>query len=607
MFRILISLSFLFVAAELSAENREGDIRKIASLPTWSQLLHYESGYFHKARSSISQADWFYSPDGASHPESELIATIAAFTSDPEAQCRFPARAIFLKKHLQTLPAVDCPAFQDFIDAINPDSISLIYASGYLGNPASMYGHLFLKFNQSQTSELLDNTYNFGARYPDDVDPFSYIINGIFGGYQGYYANQKYHHQTLTYNESELRDLWEYELTLSYDDVVFVLAHLWEMQHSSMTYYFFKQNCAYQLAKLLELVVGQSLVAGNKVWVMPYDVIMQINRIEPALVRNVYYHPSRQEALYQKYSQLTAEEKQWLNDAINMDTTPDVVLANVDEPTAKRVIDTAYDYYAYLAKKNNGLSEEQAAQRDKLLNLRFKLPAGKSQFSPTISAPPHEAQNTALLQTSIVHNTATNNSGLALRFRANYYDLLTVNTARIPFSELSTFDLQLMYDLEQRKMYLREFTALKVVNLNATQTGLPGDGGYAWKVAVGVGEQQLEQTGNVSLYADGFIGKSVALGNYAAIYGALSASLTGKNNEGGNLSVGPEIGGVISITPEYALALTARHQRYVNDTRLSRTTFELEQRFSSNKQYDIRSKLHYNKAWEISVSLALYY
>ena len=164
-----------------------------------------------------------------------------------------------------------------------------------------------------------------------------------------------------------------------------------------------------------------------------------------------------------------------------------------------------------------------------------------------------------------------------------------------------------MYDLEQRKMYLREFTALKVVNLNATQTGLPGDGGYAWKVAVGVREQQLEQTGNVSLYADGFIGKSVALGNDAAIYGALSASLTGKNNEGGNLSVGPEIGGVISITPEYALALTARHQRYVNDTRLSRTTFELEQRFSSNKQYDIRSRLHYNKAWEISVSLSLYY
>lgn len=605
--RILFALYLLVAAQPLSADTLPGDVHHTAQLPAWLKLLHYEAGYFHEARSSISQGDWFYSPDGATHPERELIATVAAFTSTPETQCRFPARALFIKKHLQALPAVDCPDFQDFIKVINPESMSLIYASGYLGNPASMYGHLFLKFNQSETSELLDNTYNFGARYPNDVNPFAYIVNGIFGGYQGYYANQKYHHQTLTYNESELRDLWEYELTLSYDQVVFVLAHLWEMQHSSMTYYFFKQNCAYQLAKLLELVTEQSLLAENKVWVMPYDVVMQLNRVEPSLVRAVYYHPSRQETLYQKYSQLSAQEKQWLAEAVSMENDPNVLLAKADEQATKRIIDTAYDYYAYVAKRNDGLTEQQTFQRDKLLNMRFKLPAGKSQFAQTNPPPPHEAQDTALLQMSVIHNTATHNNGLALRFRANYYDMLNMNTARIPFSELSTFDLQLMYDQDRQKIQLREFTALKVVNLNATQTGLPDDGGYAWKVAAGVREQQLEQPGNITLYADGFIGKSVAVNHNAALYGALSASLTGKNNEGGNLAVGPEIGGVINVTPNYAFAITAKHQRYVNDMRLSRTTFEFEQRFLAHKRYDIRSKLQYNKAWEISMSLSLYY
>ncbi|KOO12142.1 hypothetical protein AKJ18_25485, partial [Vibrio xuii] len=122
---------------------------------------------------------------------------------------------------------------------------------------------------------------------------------GITGRYQGYFANQKYHHQNLTYNESELRDLWEYRLQLPQNDINFLLAHLWELENHSMTYYFFNENCAHQLARLLELVINKPLLEENKLWVMPYDVVKMVHDAgESSYLTDVIYHESRQESLY---------------------------------------------------------------------------------------------------------------------------------------------------------------------------------------------------------------------------------------------------------------------------------------------------------------------
>lgn len=147
-----------------------------------------------------------------------------------------------------------------------------------------------------------------------------------------------------------MRDLWEYRLNLTQDEIDLLLAHLWEIENSSMTYYFFKQNCSYQLAKLLEIVVDRPLLAPNKLWVMPYDLIMMLNQPGVAdYIDDFIYHGSRQENLYNRYKQLNDKEKDWVQRIINQSSeNTRSLLLSIDEVSAKRIIDTLYDYYSFL-------------------------------------------------------------------------------------------------------------------------------------------------------------------------------------------------------------------------------------------------------------------
>ena len=581
--------------------------RDLALSNPWLGLLHYEEGLFSKPQSAIQSDDFFFSKTGHIDPLSELNATLSSFTDDPSLQCKFPARAQLLQQYFD-LPKAHCDELNTFIQSINASSLSLIYASGYLGNPASMYGHVFLKFNQGAASPLLDNTYNYGARHPDNENPFKYIAKGIFGGYQGYFANQKYHHQTLIYNETELRDLWEYRLNLSTDEIHFVLMHLFELEGVGKTYYFFKQNCAYQLARLLDLVKGDNRITPQKPWVMPFDVITMMYRDDhESIIDEVIYHGSRQEKLYDRFSQLTKAEAEAVKQVLFQPALRvNAILDKLSETSAKRVIDTLYDYYAFVDQKNNGVSNEQSVKRKSLLQARFALAPGASEFNSADKKAPHLGQSSTLLQASFVHNDVLKNA-IELRFRANYYDLLSVNAARIPFSELSTFDMRVRYYDTESSLTLHELTLLRIINLNATSTGLPHDTGYAWKLAAGYRPQSLQERGNGTGYVDGFIGKAIALSPDFAIYGAASGAITSKNDVGGNIAIGPEIGGVINLTPFYAMSLSFGHQRYLNDVDIVRNTMTLEQRFSDHNQMDFRMALRYDGTHELTASFSYYF
>jgi hypothetical protein len=601
--KLFLAVCLFFVSHLVYASETHIAIEDAALSHQWRALLHYERSLFLDDKSAISSSDFFFSDTGNVDPLSELNANLTAFINTPELQCQFPARAQFIERKVAELPEVKCPDFEDFVATIGAKSVSLIYASGYLGNPASMYGHVFLKFNGTQKSELLDNTYNYGARYPKNEHPIRYIMNGIFGGYDGYFANQKFHHQTLTYNESELRDLWEYSLDLTQDEITFLLGHLWELEQVPMTYYFFKQNCAYQIAYLLSMLTGTSYIPESKLWVMPFDIVTQIERDDPTLIDKVIFHPSRQEALYSRFSQLSSHERSVFEDLLKGILKPSEIVTLLSEHEAKRVIDTAFDYFAYIEQHDSVTSTMQSL-RKALVDIRFSLPVGQSRFEKPAPKAPHEAQNTSLLQISTYFNNSLS-SGLTFRFRANYYDFLSLNAARIPFSELSTVDMSVRLD-EDAKLHLADLTLLRIFNLNAARTGLPHDTGYAWKLATGYREMDLNRE-TAAFYVDGLIGKSTQLFQNFALYGGLSGTLTSKDNLGGYLGLGAEIGGVTSVTPEYAMSFSVGHQRYANAFDRSRTYATWEQRFTNDQTFDIRTLLRYDDAFEFSIALSHYF
>ena len=609
---IFILIFCVLVRPALSQEQgaiQEYDLARISALSTWRLLIHHEQGLL-LSGSSVTSPSFFLSPNGNDDPEQELKATIQAFTETPSMQCRFPARKIWLTSVMSDMsfPKVNCPEYQQYIDAFRTDSISVVYASGYLGNPASMYGHVLLKFNAGGRTELLDNTYSYGAMVPDSENKLVYIYKGISGGYQGHFANQKYHHQNLVYNEAELRDLWEYQLALPQEKIDFLLAHLWELENTSMTYYFFKQNCAYQLAKLLELVVDTPLLAPKKIWVMPYDLVMMLNRPEAqSFVNRVIYHESRQEKLYNRFSQLNSDEKNSVESIIELSVDETLtVIRSLEEEEAKRVIDTMYDYYAFLEVKHDGLSETEVVKREKLIAERFNLPAGQTRWKQPNKQPPHKGQNTAMLQLSPLYNEAFG-EGVNLRFRANYYDLLNINAARIPFSELTTFDLNLLYTAEKNSWSIREITLFSIVNLNVSQTGLVEDEFYAWAISAGYKPNNLSCIKCSDMYVSGFLGKSLSLADNSAGYLALAGEIQFSDLSHGSAYVGPEVGAVLYMTPYWVTSIKAGIGSNLNEIGEHKNYLKWEQRFFQNRNFDFRTLVQYDEVFEYSINFSMYW
>ena len=281
----------------------------LAQERVWRKLVYYEADTESPTGwKSASVSDVFFlAEDGRTNAQAELAATIVAMSELPgenineHGQCRFPARYLWLKQQgaLQGISDLSCPDFSEWIYGDDTESISIVFVTGYLGNPASYYGHTLLKFNSSTsrgTSDLLDTTVNYGAIVPPGVGPISYMYNGAVGGFNAGFSHIEYYFHDHNYGERELRDLWEYELNLSPDEVRFVLAHAWELLGKKYIYYFFRKNCAYRMTEVLEIIDGVELIPPRRPWTVPQSVITSTahtDRDRGPLIRSTKYYPSR--------------------------------------------------------------------------------------------------------------------------------------------------------------------------------------------------------------------------------------------------------------------------------------------------------------------------
>ena len=89
------------------------------------------------------------------------------------AFCRFPARVAVLQQKLgfdpDRLDVKPCPRLDEYWERVQPEAVSLIFSAYYLNNPASMFGHTFLRVRKRgpavdrQKRELLDSAIDYAA------------------------------------------------------------------------------------------------------------------------------------------------------------------------------------------------------------------------------------------------------------------------------------------------------------------------------------------------------------------------------------------------------------------------------------------------------------
>jgi hypothetical protein len=88
---------------------------------------------------------------------------------------------------------------------------------------------------------LLDYTVNYAASTQQERG-LSFAFKGLFGGYQGSFSVEPYYAQVKRYGDLENRDIWEYRLALSYEEVIRMMMHAWELKSAKLDYYFIDEN-----------------------------------------------------------------------------------------------------------------------------------------------------------------------------------------------------------------------------------------------------------------------------------------------------------------------------------------------------------------------------
>lgn len=591
----------------------------LSSDSTWLKLGKYEPrGLAGKRYESVVLTDEFFlAPSGKTSPQDELDATIAAMSKplegDPNehAQCRFPARYLWLKRENQLAGVVDisCPDFEAWIFGEATDSISIMLATGYLGNPASYYGHTLLKFNSStrrDTSDLLDVTVNYGAIIPPNVGPIVYIYNGATGGFNAGFSHIEYYYHDYNYGELELRDLWEYELNLTQDEVHFIMAHAWEVLGREFVYYFFRKNCAYRMAEIIEVIDGVTIIPPGRPWTVPQSLVSSADSVrrdgEP-LIAGVRWHPSRQSVFYDSYAKLDTREQEALRQLV---ADPEAVQALNALPIdgQQRIVDAAIDYYGYLMPRDETPESELSQRYKEMLALRFRLPGSERSKPAEPRVGPEKDRAPGYLSVGYIHNSEADR-GISLRIRPAYYDVLDSSVSHVSNSELSMGEV--IVDVIDDDVRLRQASLFRVEAVNGAISGLPGDAGRSWRLGLGLYEQYPGCDDCLVMRFEGDIGRSMPfLGN--SMIGAYIGA-AGQDNRNGYGSLFVRATGYVNARIGDRFSLTARYEYgyHFDSAFKAEDVMSLHARYELSRDWDLRLGWHENRNESASLSVGHYW
>ena len=172
---------------------------KLYDDPYWKKLLHYKVG-LHGGRSLIDDKKFFLADNGKRSLKDELVATIRAFFTPIEKDkthvgIRFIARFSWLSERLSIdknrLPFDFEGRFDKFYNSINIGKGIVVFPAGYMGSPASMFGHTLLVFENKQNKRIISPAINYAAITTEDFGPI-FAIKGLLGLYNGFYSVMPY-------------------------------------------------------------------------------------------------------------------------------------------------------------------------------------------------------------------------------------------------------------------------------------------------------------------------------------------------------------------------------------------------------------------------------
>ncbi len=467
---------------------------RLAERREWQVLLHYRRTLL-GVSSMQDDPGFFLAPGGKTDPEAELAATLTGFFSDDPvgrskqpAQCAFVARYYWLNEQLgfdpARLPPQACERFTKWFDDFNAAGATMIFPSGFMNNPSSMFGHTFLRIDakgQTPQTRLLAYTINYAAQLPPDAG-LEYAFMGIFGGYPGYFTTIPYYLKVQQYRDIDNRDIWEYRLNLTELQVRRMLMHTWELGNASFDYFFFGENCAYHILSLVEAAEPSvHLLDRFPMYTIPVDTVRELKK--SGLVGEVVSRPSRNTLVRRKRATMTAEERSWfdrlVDDPAQLKTEGFRALPKERQAF---VLDTVSDYLLQHSAEGR---EEGLPFRNKnrtILSARSELRVA----SPEIPIEPYVKQPDLGHETSRIGMGAgwrNNRAFEEVNIRAAYHDLLDPEPGYTPNGQIEVMSVAFRHYHDASQVRLERFFPVNILSLAPIDSLAQAP---SWKVNIGM-------------------------------------------------------------------------------------------------------------------------
>lgn len=529
-----------------------------------------------------------------------------------------------------------CKRNKIFTERVKAENVSLIFSSYFAGSPASLFGHTLLKFKKANPeatvvpeaagtdaaapadankdgnaegdspdtkdtakgkaspaagekissihdlvirqadsdseNSLLDYGVNHAA-YPSTQNPILYPIFGLTGMFPGMVSMMPYYVKVQEYNNAESRDLWEYDLNFTADEVSSMLLSVFELSTSRIDYYYFDDNCSYLMIALLD--AGRpslNLVSKFRSWVIPSDTVRVVSGT-PSLVKQIKFRPSNVRKYLNLERTLTDKERKAFNTLmfsqkveekkvkVSRHAKNKVVtyykvntgaLRGLNPAEQTHVLDTALEYIDSTEKLAGSQSPQKwKNERELLLKRRAELgTVSKPNIVPVpVTEAPHKSYPPTRVSLGVVNSISPEkfiNTGLLFGWRPALHTLDNPVTGMGADLGIAFLNTELL--LQGKSLSLRE---LMFISIESMQPPRPNVSSLSW--AFDLAYRQRCFSGCRQIYAKievGYVYPAGAPDDRLALRGAVKVG----DDQAGALFIEPTINAVAN----FPLSLNSR-------------------------------------------------
>jgi hypothetical protein len=543
--------------------------------------------------SQIDDKRFFLASDGKTNAKNELNATIEALFNeitfdDNSTSCRFPARKAWLQEELniEKFPDVNCVEYNKILERLNPKSVTLVFPSAHINSPASMFGHTFLRINSAYDSKLLSYAVNYAA----DADPNKengalFAIKGLFGGYYGKYSLLPYYDKLKEYRDSEQRDIWEYDLDLNEKEVLRMVRHIWELNETHSSYYFFTENCSYNMLWFLEAArPGLDLRKYFNFQVIPLETA-HATKAE-GIINNTFYRPSKRTILL-KYEELIDKEHiriPLMLVSSDMNVTDVLSDKEIDAQQKMYILEASIELLEYSFSKSK-------IEKEKYLKLFHTISRARAALGQgnvlDIKTPPNPIESHQAIRASLGGGFREGEKIGFLGLRPAYHDLEDSSYGFLRGTQIEFLNLELSYS--QNKLDVEDATILSIVSLAQRSEFFEN---LSWRTKFGWDKNSLDSTPNFI----GTIGAGFSWGNELGYVYIMADPLFYLDGEFKS-AIGSSLGFVFDKFSHMSTNIEATRRWY--DSGDGQNLFALSQSFRVSQNTQLKFKYDYKERVEL--------